>query len=120
MRHSIALCVTILMLAAKPANAAPAPAASDWVQVPNLGGRFCVDRASIRSGQPVTFFWKECDSSDDVSEQDRLDCSQDLSKDFVMDYRFDQSSEWKSDHYGPGEPGAVIGAYVCGLVAKAS
>ena len=118
MRLSIALCMIVLALAGKPAVAAPAAAASDWVEVPNLGGRFCVDRASIKTGQPITFLVRQCDLADDMAEQDRLDCSQDLSKDFVMDYRFDQSSEWKSDHYGPGEPGAVIGAYVCGL-AKA-
>jgi len=110
----------MLAVAAKPVDAASAPAASDWVQVPNLGGRFCVDRASIKAGQPIMFFVKQCDLADDMAEQDRLDCSQDLSKDFAMDYRFDQTSEWKSDHYGPTEPGAVIGAYVCGLVAKAS
>jgi hypothetical protein len=52
-------------------------------------------------------------------EEDKLDCSQDPGKDMVMYYRADESSEWKSDHFQPGEPGAVIAGFVCGLASKA-
>jgi len=101
-------------------HAAPASTPSDWVQVPNLDGDFCVDRASIQRGESVTFAWKRCDAGAEETEQDKLDCSQDRSKDIVMYYRTDETEDWKSDTFHLEEPGAVIAAYVCGLAANAS
>ena len=99
-------------------QAAPPAIPANWVQVPNLDGNFCIDRASIQNGESVSFVWKRCDAAVEESEQDKLDCSQDRTKDIVMYYRSGEAEDWKRDTFHPQEPGAVIAAYVCGLAAK--
>jgi hypothetical protein len=113
------ICILAAFAVTPAAHASAPTTAPDWVPVPDLDGNFCVDRASIQSGQAVTFIWKRCDAAPATAEQDKLDCSQDPAKEMVMYYRPGDSEEWKSDQYQPGEPGAVIARYVCGLADKA-